>query len=1110
MTKNIIESTYIKLSPIEHVLKKPGMYVGDLEFRTEMQYIVKDMKITMEEISWSPGLYKIIDELIVNCYDQNIRDKTLTNINIDITPEQFSIFNDGVGIDVVKHKEYNVWVPELIFANLLTSTNYSDTEERIVGGTHGLGAKLSAIFSKKFIIEVWDSKRKKYYKQIIENNLSKISKPDISDTTNIKGGVKITIFPDFEKFKTERFSSDMIKLLEKRAFDLIGLVRNTVSVTLNNIKLPLSTFENYLSLYQGENKWYSCYCVKNPLWSFGIKINNINTITSNTITSNISFVNGVYTNRGGKHVEYIMDILVEKFKKIVSPEFTKKILNDNITLCLKTSIINPTFGSQSKEELNTPVSRFGFECNIPESFYIELKTDGIIDIFKNIIMLSNQKILSKLESNKVNRIKNIPKLDDANFAGTKKSLECTLILTEGDSAKATAISGISAVPNGRNIYGVYPLRGKLLNVREASTSQIANNIEITELKKILALKSGVTYNNSNINELRYGSILIMTDADEDGSHIKGLIINFFDYFFPSLLAIEGFIKILVTPLIKATKLNNIISFANLRAYNVWKEKADSGWKIKYYKGLGTSTSKEAGEYFQKINENTIKIVNKNDNIDILLAFAKDKVMDRKTWLNNYDPNKILELEPPTTITIKQFIHQELIHFSNYDNIRSIPMLSDGLKPSQRKVLYACIKQNVYKETKVAQLAASVAADTAYHHGEQSLVSTIINMAQNFVGANNLNLLVPQGQLGTRLLGGKDHSSARYIYTYLENYVPLIFKKEDMELLEYLEDDGIKIEPRFFLPTIPLILVNGSEGIGTGFSTFIPNHNIKDIITWLICKLSGKKTEKILPWYKNHNGNIIPYDIMTYVSSGKIELDLDKNQVVITELPIKFWTNDYKEFLEELIYNVTSNVRLFKSYVNLSSDQTILFILKFDSDMKEKIKLMYENIDEDKLNQMYKYLRLYKTIKLSNMNLYTMNYNISIFKTCEEIMETFYKWRLDFYELRKTLLLKKLKEEILLYDNMIKFIKLVKTKQDIFNLDSNEMIKYLKNNKLDIINDSYNYLTDMTFKQLTRSNLDKLEMKIKELKKEYKLLEIKSKKELWLEDLNLIKLNIKPF
>ena len=437
------------------------------------------------------------------------------------------------------------------------------------------------------------------------------------------------------------------------------------------------------------------------------------------------------------------------------------------------------------------------------------------------------------------------------------------------------------------------------------------------------------------------------------------------------------------------------------------------------------------------------------------------------------------------------------------------MLADGLKPSQRKVLYACIKQNVYKETKVAQLAASVAADTAYHHGEQSLVSTIINMAQNFIGANNLNLLVPQGQLGTRLLGGKDHSSARYIYTYLENYVPLIFKKEDMELLENLEDDGVKIEPRFFLPTIPLILVNGCEGIGTGFSTFIPNHNIHDIITWLICKLEGKKTEKILPWYKNHNGNIIPYDMTTFVSSGKIELDLDKNQLIITELPIKFWTNDYKEFLEELIYNnnITSNMRLFKSYVNLSSDQTILFILKFDSEMKDKIKSMYEKIEEDKLNQMYKYLRLYKTIKLSNMNLYTPKYNITIFKTSEEILETFYKWRLEFYELRKTLLLKKLKEEILLYDNMIKFIKLVKTEQDIFNLDSNEMIKYLKKNKFDIINDSYNYLTDMTFKQLTISSLNKLESKIKELKKEYKLLETKSKKDLWLEDLNLIKLNI---
>lgn len=281
---------------------------------------------------------------------------------------------------------------------------------------------------------------------------------------------------------------------------------------------------------------------------------------------------------------------------------------------------------------------------------------------------------------------------------------------------------------------------------------------------------------------------------------------------------------------------------------------------------------------------------------------KIKLIIAKIWLSNYNPESILQLEPPTTITIKEFVHQELIHFSNYDNIRSIPSISDGFKPSQRKVLYACLKRNLFNELKVAQLAAAVAEISAYHHGEQSLVATIINMAQNFVGSNNLNLLVPQGQLGTRLMGGKDHSSARYIYTYLENWVNKIFNKIDSELLEYLDDDGMTIEPKYYLPIVPLILINGAEGIGTGFSTFIPNYNPIDIINSLINKLEGKANKiKLVPWYKNFKGKIIKYDDNTWISTGLLSIDEKRCDLNITELPIKLWTNDYKEFLEELIY-----------------------------------------------------------------------------------------------------------------------------------------------------------------------------------------------------------------
>jgi len=1097
-----IQETYVKLSPIEHILKKPGMYIGDLDFRDEKQFIYNKNKISQQEIYWSPGLYKIIDELIVNAYDQSIRDTTLTNINVEINKDFFIIENDGVGIDVILHPTYKIYVPELIFANLLTSTNYNDTEERITGGTHGLGAKLSAIFSKKFIIEVWDKKRKLYYHQIFENNLSKILKPTITKNKENKGGVKITIFPDFEKFKTKNFNGQVIQLLERRIIDLIGLCRKNIIFNLNNIKLKHeTTFDSYLKLYLSEEPWIIGGCIKNNLWEYAIRFNDLKSIDSGT---HISFVNGIYTNKGGKHIDYFIDLLLEKFKKIISPDITKKILNDYLTICLKSSIINPTFNSQTKEELNTPISKFGFKCDISDNFWNQIKKSNIVNQLKQVISLSNQKILSKLDGTKKSKIKNMPKLEDANFAGTKKSIDCILILTEGDSAKATAISGISAIQNGRNIFGVYPLRGKLLNVREASTSQINSNQEINDIKKIMGLKMGFNYNKENLKELRYGAIMIMTDADEDGSHIKGLIINFFDYFYPSLLEINGFIQILVTPLVKVTRGNQTLNFSNLRTYKIWKEKTKeiSLWKIKYYKGLGTSTSKEAGEYFRNLESNKINLIKEhNTNNDILLAFSKEKVANRKLWLLEYNPNNILQLEPPTTINIKQFVHQELIHFSNYDNIRSIPSMLDGFKPSQRKVLYGCFKKNIISEYKVAQLAASVAEVSAYHHGEQSLIITIINMVQNFVGSNNLNLLAPIGQFGTRLMGGKDHSSARYIYTLLEPYVNKIFIKEDTNILEYQNDDGYQIEPKYYLPIIPLILINGCEGIGTGFSTFIPNYNPMDIINWIENKLNNKANKKLLtPYYKNFKGRILKFNDTTWLSEGVIEIF--KNEIIITELPIRMWTNDYKEFLEDLIYEKKSD--LFKSYSNLSSDIEIKFILKIEN--IENIEKMLNNMDDTGMNELYKYLHLYKTIKQSNMNLYTSLYKIKTFKSAEEIIIEFYHWRIKFYDSRKEFVLNKLNNTIKYNNNQIKFIKLViQENGKILKLYDIDLDKYLIKNNIIKINDSYDYLTNMTFKQITIQNLERLEKKNKEIKLEYKYIENKTNKEMWLDDLHQLKI-----
>jgi DNA topoisomerase-2 len=1115
-----LKETYVKLTPKEHILKRPGMYIGSLISKLNNLFIFDSdkNKIINKEILFNEGLYKIIDEIITNAIDQTIKDSSLSVIYSKITEESFSLFNNGEGIDVAIHPEHKIYIPQLIFSELLSSTNYNDEISQVVGGTYGIGIKLSVIFSKKFELKVWDAKRKLYFYQIYENNLSKISKPVVKKYKDIKdeeldikekylktGGVKIKIYPDFERFGVTKFNEDFISLIKRRLLDLIVVSRKNIDLFINDFNNKIDKnngIESYLNLYDlsSNDEWHIGHCVKNHDWQYAIRF------YKNSSNINLTFVNGIYTNRDGTHVNYFIDLIFEKLKKIVGSQLTKKILLDNVIIFLKTTIINPTFSSQSKEELTTSIKNFGYECEIPDSFYNSLKDTVLIEELKNIIIQSNQKILSKFDGSKKSKIKFIPKLEDANFAGTKKSLECTLILTEGDSAKSTALAGLSE--KDRNYYGIYPLRGKLLNVRDASIKQINNNQEILDITKIIGLKLKTVYTKDNLYELRYGSILLMTDADLDGSHIKGLVMNYLDFFYPSLLLIPNFLKVLVTPLIKATYKQQLLTFPNTIEFDKWKTniKDLNVWKIKYYKGLGTSTSKEAVEYFKNIDSNLIFLNNTKDedkSDGLLLAFSKDKIEARKKWLVKYDPTVFIDITINKNVSINDFINYELIHFSNYDNIRSIGSIVDGLKPSQRKIMYTCLKKNIINEIKVSILASIVSETSAYHHGENSLILTIINMCHDFVSSNNLNLLKPIGQFGSRLMNGKDHASARYIYTHLEDYTNKIFIKEDNDLLNYLEDDGLIIEPNTFIPIIPLILINGCEGIGTGFSTFIPCHNTVEIIDWLLNKLLQKKNKLIIPFYKGFKGKIFKYDDTTFISEGSIEFH--KNELHITEIPIRVSIIEYKSFLEELLYEKKNT--LFKSYFNMCSDTSIKFILKFNQEYENEIKKMYNTVDslpEMKMNNLYKYLSLYKTIKISNMYAYSFDNVIKKYNSAEDILNEFYKYRLLFFNERKNLILNKINENIKFISNQINFIKLViKDKGKIYKVKDIEI--YLEKNKFNKINNSFNYLTNLTFNQLTQNNLNKLENKLFDYKNEYTKLFNKTDKELWITDLNNLKI-----
>jgi DNA topoisomerase-2 len=349
-----------------------------------------------------------------------------------------------------------------------------------------------------------------------------------------------------------------------------------------------------------------------------------------------------------------------------------------------------------------------------------------------------------------------------------------------------------------------------------------------------------------------------------------------------LLNIPGFLQQFITPIVKVSKGKKSQAFYNLREYENWMKATGNngkGYTIKYYKGLGTSTSAEAKEYFSNLPQHKIwfQEMKNDEGIDddamedivpdvlrssgsdlIDMVFRKDRVEERKTWLMAVDRESYLDFSVASNkggVKYSEFINKEYCHFSLYDNERSIPCLVDGFKPSQRKVLYACFKRKLKGEVKVAQLTGYIAEHSAYHHGEASLQGTIVNMAQDFVGSNNINLLTPAGQFGTRLMGGKDAASPRYIFTRLEPITRTIFHPDDDELLNYRLDDGMTIEPDFYVPVIPMVLVNGADGIGTGWSTNVANYNPRDIIDNLRRYIAGEEMEEMAPFYSGFSGEV---------------------------------------------------------------------------------------------------------------------------------------------------------------------------------------------------------------------------------------------------------------
>lgn len=732
------------------------------------------------------------DEIIVNAADNKQRDPNgmdRLDVTVNVKQGTICVMNNGKGIPVVVHKEHDCHVPTLIFGHLLTGSNFDDDEKKTTGGRNGYGAKLANIFSTKFVVECLDSHRGVKFTQVWRNNMRIAEKPTVVNVTSAterkKGDyTKITFRPDFDKLNMPNgLDDDVLGLISKRAYDIAGSMSTSrgggeggggvkkLNVYLNGDKIKVTDFRSYLSLFDGIPT-PAVYEKVSDKWEVGV-----GPILDGSGFQQISFVNAISTSKGGGHVDYITNTLVKHLQTAVKKknkggkDVKPAQVKSHLCVFVNCLVENPTFDSQTKEYLTTKSSTFKKDVVLSDAFLKKVEKCGVVESITQLAKFQEGRALQRKGGTKKTKLTGITKLDDANNAGTAKSKDCTLIITEGDSAKSLAVSGLAVV--GRDYYGVFPLKGKLLNVRDATHAQIMKNEEIMNLVEILGLKFKQTYTEENIKTLRYGHLMIMADQDHDGSHIKGLVINFLHHFWPSLLDIPGFLQMFITPIVKVSKGKESKTFFTLPEYETWKESTENdakGWTIKYYKGLGTSTSAEAKDYFSNLdiheihfneistdhvsssnvkdNDSTMSGEEEDDDNEsdeliktgsglIEMAFSKSKVEDRKRWLARVKKDTFLDMRDAQDngVNYSAFINRELVLFSQYDNIRSIPHLLDGFKPSQRKVLFACFKKKLKTEIKVAQLAGYIGEHSAYHHGEQSLHGAIIGMAQTYCGSN---------------------------------------------------------------------------------------------------------------------------------------------------------------------------------------------------------------------------------------------------------------------------------------------------------------------------------------------------------------------------------------
>lgn len=1112
------KTKYEKKDPITHCLDRPDMYVGSVRLRNTLEFVgTPEFSCEEKTISTSPALLRIFIEILSNATDNVERSRNTptpcTSIYVNIDPEsgETSICNDGAIVPIEIHPTEECYNHTMIFGMLLTGSNYNDEEERLIAGRNGIGGKATNIFSQKFIVEGYDPEQKLKLIQTWTDNMRKVEDPIITSVNKKHGYTKITWTPDFKRFSLKGgYTPDILSMYTRYVMDSAMLCPN-VKVYFNNVRVPSNTLVKYAKLYNPP-----------PIDGEYLEITHVHgsRVLIHSVTGSggsVSFVNGVYTRLGGQHVDAWTEALFRpivdkvngkgKTKTKTGPKINITDVRQFFRIFVVCTVSRPEFDGQDKNKLESPQILADVK---PAQLKSILKWSSITSI-EDIIRGKEMVALKKSEG-KRRTVATVPGLDNANNAGGKHSSDCSLFICEGLSAKTYVVAGINIGvygKKGRNWNGILPLTGKILNVRNATTTSIAGNKVITSIIQTLGLKHGVDYTKeTNYSSLNYGRVICISDEDEDGFHIEGLLLNLFHVLFPSLIQRKiPYITSMRTPIARVYlpgKKTQLFYDEN-RFKGYVRDKTSHGEKVnaKYYKGLGTTKESDVPDTFGK---KMIEYLHSdNVNTEMNKVFHKNNANDRKEWLSTYTPGVIDgawsldDQSEMSKMTVSDFLNVEMIKFSHGDCARSLPNIVDGLKESQRKILYAVRKRGLRyggQSLKVAQLSGYTAEHSNYHHGEQNLQETIVNMAQDFVGSNNIPLLYPDGGFGTRLAGGHDAASSRYIYTKLGALTEYIYRGEDDPLLDQVNDDGDFVQPFYYVPIIPMILVNGSIGIGTGWSCAVPCYDPLEIIecvrVWIendgevIIEDPDDEDGSLIsllpdihPWYKGFEGKIVHDKTVNgkYITHGVIK-NITKTTWEVTELPIGVWTDKFKEQCETLV-----SEKKLKSVKNYSTTRRVNFIL------------------EAPINPT-SFLKLASYLYTSNIVLFTKDGKIHKYNSIDEVVDEFCKVRMDYYVRRKAHKLKELESTYLVVNNKIRFIMdIMNDNINIMNIQESKIQEQLTRQGYDKVNGTYDYLLGMHIRTFTQEKVDKLNEHMKELDKQIKILKKTHEKDIWLRELN---------